>query len=203
MVWSTTLLVHVNACAKNHTLEIQVIICLILSKNLSKYKVSLFLNLWILIYLGFQKCLNKWCIQSGSLLQQSTMCKRVSEDGRTCYNPQIRYGYLNVYGYNHNSYRKTGGYPINNGNNKLPLYYKQWCQQLFPKKTIISSSVTYDAYNKPSNYMGALYWCYGYDENSWHWCDLTDGYWYNNNQPLGPYNWYRGLQVVASLTCQY
>ena len=136
---------------------------------------------------------------------QYTLCARVSEDGRTCYNPSISYGYLNVYGYNHNSYRKTGGYPVNNGNNQCRnnYCYKQWCQQLFPKKTIISSSVTYDAYNKPSNYMGALYWCYGYDENSWHWCDLTDGYWYNNNQPLGPYNWYRGLQVVASLTCQY
>ena len=146
------------------------------------------------IYIGFNFCLNKWCKQSGTT-SQWTLCARVSEDGRTCYNPQIKYGYISRY----NPNGKTGGYPVNNGNNK----YKQWCQQLFPKKTIISSSVTYDAYNKPSNWAGALYWCYGYEEKNWHWCDLTDNYWYQHNQPLGPYNWYRGLQVVASLTCQY
>ena len=138
------------------------------------------------MYIGFNSCLNKWCHQSGTN-QQYTKCGRVSEDGRTCYNPSIKYGY------------NTGGYVYNNQNNNA---YKQWCQQLFPTSNIISSSVTFSQ-TKPYDYVGALYWCKGFDENSWHWCDMYDGYWYNYNQALGPYNWYRGLQVVASLTCQY
>ena len=157
------------------------------------------------ICIGFNSCLitlNKWCLQSGTN-QQYTTCDRASEDGRTCYNPQIKYGYLHAYSYNHNSYYgKTGGYPVNNGNNDYGGY-KQWCQQLFPKKTIISSSVTFFSTNwKPSNFVGGLFWCSTYDENRPHWCDLKDGYWYNYNQPLGPY-YYNGLQIVSSLTCQY
>ena len=134
---------------------------------------------------------SKKCLQWNTALQY-TKCERVSEDGRTCYNPSIRYG-------QHLSYMKTGGYPTLHSSNN----YKQWCQQLFPKKTIISASMTYYySTGKPSNFVGALFWCSMYDESRPHWCDLKDGYWHAYNQPLGPY-WYYGMNIINSLTCQY
>ena len=41
--------------------------------------------------LGFHLCIRDWCLQSGTK-EQYTRCKAASEDGRTCYNPTIRYG---------------------------------------------------------------------------------------------------------------
>ena len=140
----------------------------------------------LLIYVGFNSCLNRWCHQSGTN-QQYTKCGRVSEDGRTCYNPSIKYGY------------NTGGYVYNNQNNNA---YKQWCQQLFPTSNIISSSVTYRNY-RPSNFVGALWWCSGHDDSITHWCDWLDSYWASwNGQRLGPFHGsFNSQPIVDSLTC--
>ena len=135
----------------------------------------------LLIYVGFNSCLNRWCHQSGTS-QQYTKCGRVSEDGRTCYNPSIKYGY------------NTGGYPYNHGSNN----YKQWCQQLFPTSNIISSSVTYSQ-TKPYDYVGALYWGSGYDESGPHWCAMYYGYWASWTGRTR-YT-YQLLPIVDSLTC--
>ena len=147
--------------------------------------VSFFLNLWI--YVGFTSCLNRWCHQSGTN-NQYTKCKRVSEDGRTCYNPEIRYGtYTYTYG--------IGGYvysPYLNSNNNIHL---QWCRQLFPKSNIISSRIT-SSYTKPYNYRGGLNWCMGYDENRYHWCAMSGGYWLNRQL-----SWNQPYPIVDSLTC--
>ena len=62
--------------------------------------------------LGFQRCVNDWCYQHGTN-EQYTKCKNASEDGRTCYNPIIRYG------------STIGGHPTNHGNGILT-----WCEQL-------------------------------------------------------------------------
>ena len=125
-------------------------------------------------------CLHKWCLQSGTN-QQYTKCERVSGDGRTCYNPTIKYG------------STIGGYPTKHKNNN----YKQWCQQLFPKKTIISSSVTFFSTNwKPSNFVGGLFWCSTYDENRPHWCAMSGGYWLNRQL-----SWNQPYPIVDSLTC--
>ena len=136
----------------------------------------------LLIYVGFNSCLNRWCHQSGTN-QQYTKCGRVSEDGRTCYNPSIKYGY------------NTGGYPYNNQNNNA---YKQWCQQLFPTSNIISATYTYSQ-NKPYDYVSALFWCTGYDENVPHWCAQYNGYWASwNGRYLVSYTI---LPIVDSVTC--
>ena len=141
------------------------------------------MTLWI--YVGFTSCLNRWCHQSNTN-QQYTKCKRVSEDGRTCYNPEIRYGsYTHTYG--------IGGYVAASYNNNN--HYLQWCKQLFPKSNIIRSSVT-TSNNKPPNYRGALNWCYGYDENRYHWCAMYSGTWLNRQL-----NIYQLLPIVDSLTC--
>ena len=147
---------------------------LIETKNI----VCIFLNLWI--YVGFHSCLHKWCIQSGTN-QQYTKCERVSQDGRTCYNPTIKYGYT------------TGGYPVKHHTNN----YQQWCQQLFTTRKIISSSVTYTN-TYPTNFIGALFWCTNYEQSEPHWCDWLDGNW--RNQRLGPYKY---LPIINSLTCVY
>ena len=146
--------------------------------------VRFLVNLWI--YVGFNLCLNKWCLQSGTNNQYTT-CRRVSEDGRTCYSPSIKYGYWYGYGNINIGY----GYPARHNNNN----YLQWCQQLFPKSTIISSSVTYSN-TKPTNFVGSLFWCSSYDEYRPHWCAWLGGYWLNRQLPAYTY-----LPIVDSLTC--
>ena len=149
------------------------------------YMYRCILILTIKIYVGFHACIHKWCLQSGTK-QQYTKCQSVSVDGRTCYNPSIKYG------------STIGGIPNKHWQN----VYKEWCQQLFPTSNIMKSSVTYHNYiypNKPKNLIGVLYWCSHSDESVPHWCDFKDGFW--RNQQLGPY-FYHGLHIVVSLTCQ-
>ena len=153
-------------------------------KYLIEQNISLVFYLWI--YVGFTSCLNRWCHQSGTN-NQYTKCKRVSEDGRTCYDPSIKYGYWHGYGNINIGY----GYPAKHNNNN----YLQWCQQLFPKSGIISSSVTYSN-TKPTNFVGSLFWCSSYDEYHPHWCAWSGGYWRNRQLPAYTY-----LPLVNSLTC--
>ena len=40
----------------------------------------------------FNSCINNWCYQNGTR-GQYTRCKSVSNNGRTCHYPEIRYGY--------------------------------------------------------------------------------------------------------------
>ena len=147
--------------------------------------------LTIKIYVGFHACIHKWCLQSGTT-QQYTKCQSVSVDGRTCYNPSIKYG------------STIGGIPNKHGQRSWHGHnvYKEWCQQLFPTSNIIKSSVTYSNY-KPTNFIGSVFWCRSYDETYPHWCDWSDGYWKdstldNKYNKLSDY----GSQVINSLTCQ-
>ena len=65
--------------------------------------------------IGFHSCtLPNWCCQHGTN-EQYTGCIRVSQDGRTCYSPTIRYG------------TTYGGRSMNH-----PDDITSWCQQLFP-----------------------------------------------------------------------
>ena len=67
--------------------------------------------------MDFNSCINNWCYQNGTM-GQYTRCKSVSNNGRTCHNPEIKYG--NTIG------GKPGG---NNGGT-------DWCKQLFPTTSI-------------------------------------------------------------------
>ena len=62
----------------------------------------------------FSKCQNEWCLQKGLQKPQHTKCDSVTNYGKTCNNPEIKYGTV------------TGGlpweYPSNN--------YEKWCEQL-------------------------------------------------------------------------
>ena len=74
---------------------------------------------------NFHSCIHDWCYQKGTK-GQYTRCKTVSNDGRTCYNPEIRYG------------STIGGIPGQTD----PGYIKEWCKQLFPTSSIIRGSAT-------------------------------------------------------------
>ena len=39
----------------------------------------------------FNSCIKNWCFQHGTM-GQYTRCKTVSNNGRTCHDPEIRYG---------------------------------------------------------------------------------------------------------------
>ena len=158
-------------------------------------------NISISMYLGFHSCNNNWCLQSGTN-QQYTRCERVSEDGRTCYSPEIKYG------------STVGGVPVQHWMHHNSWHpgndYQKWCQQLFPTSNIIKASVTYSKM-KPKNFVGAVAWFGGgykcnrnatkcsWDGDGW-WGDMFDRIWKDStlDQPFETLE----LPVVDSVTCQ-
>ena len=132
---------------------------------------------FLYIYVGFHSCVDEWCFQKGTN-QQYTRCKTVSKDGRTCYNPTIRYG------------STIGGTPAKHQNNNI----LQWIQQLFP--TAIICTATYNIEKKSGH--GALWWCQNYEEYVWHWCDWADGNWKDSGLGFYKSHYY----VMDSVTCQ-
>ena len=123
-------------------------------------------------FIGFNACVDDWCLQQGTQ-DQYTKCESASSNGLICYNPQIRYG------------TTTGGIPCSHGGNQ----YGQWCQQLgFSGHTTTSTNTISTS--------GKLFGCTGYDESNWHWCDWSDGYWLNSS--LGSSG---SCDRVTSVTC--
>ena len=129
---------------------------------------------------GFRLCINDWCFHKGTK-EQYTRCTKVSKDGRTCYNPTIRYG------------STIGGHPVKHKLNDID----DWCRQLFP--TSIKGIATYDT--KLTFVTGAVFWCSRYhktfDEKNAHWCDWLDGYWKDSALNSNGY----GYLLMESVTC--
>jgi cysteine-rich repeat protein len=120
-----------------------------------------------------------WCPQAGTK-EQFTRCEGVTNNGKTCNNPFIKYG--NV----------ENGVPASHPGNDFP----KWCQQL--GFAGYSGQVSYG--NRPCDApQGKLFGCTGYDENVWHWCDWQDGNWYN--QALNYQACNDGAEIT-SITCQ-
>ena len=65
--------------------------------------------------MDFGFCVNNWCHQKGTM-GQYTRCKSVSNNGRTCHHPEIKYG------------STIGGKPGGVWDAKIT----KWCNQLFP-----------------------------------------------------------------------
>jgi len=114
---------------------------------------SLFLALGI-----FAKCNQKWCLQSGLTKSQYTKCESVTNQGRTCNNPEIKYG------------STTGGLPKYYSHQTSP--YVMWCQQL---------GGTYSTHTLGTRTGYCVYWGTGSDEPGEKWKDCQDGYWYNSS----------------------
>ena len=134
----------------------------------------------------FQNCVDDWCYQKGTS-QQFTKCETASSDGKTCHNPEIRYG------------TTVGGHPIKDAFNNI----LQWCQQLFPTST--NGDATYSSSSSLNVGKGALWWGTGYDESGSKWYDSSDGPWKDstldgsfsdcNKQTLD-------YCIMTSVTCQ-
>ena len=132
--------------------------------------------------LGFQRCVNDWCYQHGTN-QQYTKCKNASEDGRTCYNPTIRYG------------STIGGYPAEHPKNDI----LEWCRQLFPTST--GTAIYSRTVNNANTKINGLFWCTLYDETSPHWCDFQDGLWKDSILYQYPSSHKATRPIMDSVTC--
>ena len=122
----------------------------------------------------FAKCQNKWCLQKGLQKPQYTKCESVENKGKTCINPEIKYGTTTV------------GLPIEYSLND----YEKWCEQLggFYADHCIGTRTGY-----------MVWGCTGYDDHEyWHWCDVGNSYWYSQSLDYhaGPYNYF-----ITSITC--
>ncbi|HEY0134781.1 MAG TPA: DUF4215 domain-containing protein [Nannocystis sp.] len=120
-----------------------------------------------------------WCPQAGTK-EQFTRCESVSNGGKTCNNPFVKYGSID------------NGVPASHDSND----FNAWCTQL--GFAGFSGQVSYGS--RPCDApQGKLFGCTGWDENVWHWCDWQDGYWYS--QILDWHSCNDG-QEITSITCQ-
>ena len=127
----------------------------------------------------FERCVENWCPQANTN-QQFTRCESITNDGHTCINPEVRYGTV------------SGGIPGQlNG-------HQRWCEQIFESAVGIRSDVAYGS-RDCSSPKGRLFWCAGFDETGYKWCDWSDGYW--KDQSLGTHS--SCDMMVTSLTCDY
>ena len=68
------------------------------------------------------------------------------------------------------SYGTTfGGIPVKSNKNN----YEQWCKEMGFGGGLASITTTFEFV------FGILYWCKGYDDQAYKWCDVYDGYWKN------------------------
>ena len=116
--------------------------------------------------LYFRNCVNKWCLQAGTG-GQYTKCNSASSDGKTCYNPQIRFG------------STVGGRPVKSccysdvAHSETLLI---WCKQMFPKA--MKGTAVYSSDPSLNSGKGSVYWSY-HNRDPWSphcsprmWCDV-------------------------------
>ena len=108
--------------------------------------------------------------------EQITSCQScgISDSTFTCTMPTVSYG------------STSGGVPTESGNNR----YEDWCKEM--GFTGPASVIT-----KSETYSGQLFWCIGYDDTNYKWCDWKDFYW--KDASLG----YSGTTTrIKELTCR-
>ena len=121
----------------------------------------------------FTNCHNEWCLQKGLQKPQYTKCESVTNNGKTCNNPEIKYIY---------SYTVTVGFPWEFSSNN----YEKWCEQLggvYVGHTFGTRrghpviGCTLDAQGRMT------------DPRNWHWCE----YWYDYHATSNKF--------ITSITC--
>ena len=123
----------------------------------------------------FTNCVNRWCLQEGPTPPQYTKCEWISNHGRTCHYPEIKYG------------TTIGGIP----RNYSAWPHKEWCSQLGGKY----SSTTL---GKRTGF--ALYWCKTGDRDwTFHWCDSKE--WYKLYNSVRDYYIKNDPDSITSITC--
>ena len=106
----------------------------------------------------FLTCVNEWCRQAGTN-DQYTKCGSASSDGKTCHNPEIRYG------------SAVGGRPVkvnhlSDAQRSAELLL--WCKQIFPNSK--KGTAVYSSDPSLNSVTGAVWWCNYGDEKNPHWC---------------------------------
>ena len=97
----------------------------------------------ITVNVDFRSCITNWCYQHGTM-GQYTRCKSVSNNGRTCHNPEIKYGSTiggKPGGVWHGPYQGTNCFfakPLKCSNDLT-----KWCKQLFPTTPKIYGTALY------------------------------------------------------------
>ena len=127
---------------------------------------------------GFAGFSTAFVQHTGMTKAMYTKCETVTNSGKTCNIPEIKYGTL------------ACGIPYQHSGNQL----NTWCQQLvFTSNT----AVTYGTRNVTAP-KGRLFGCTSYDECAWHWCDWQDGYWYSQSLDYHTAD----TTAITSITCQ-
>jgi hypothetical protein len=125
----------------------------------------------------FVKCQNEWCLQKGLQKPQHTKCESVTNNGKTCNNPEIKYGTV------------TGGVPCEYPSNN----YEKWCEQL---------GGVYAGHTFGTRTGHPVIGCTGADDpGNWHWCDpcpYPGGKWYNKSLTI--HNDSNGY-LITSISC--
>ena len=104
------------------------------------------------------------CSEKFFYVEHLPKCETASSDGKTCYNPEVRYG------------STIGGRPCQHGNNNI----LHWCKQLFPAAT--SGDATYDKNLLLKSNEGALWWSNSGDEvGTYKWNFWWGGLWRNKD----------------------
>jgi len=119
-----------------------------------------------------------WCPQIGPL-EQYTRCQEVLDDGKTCINPEIRYG------------STVGGIPSEHPGNALAA----WCMQLGFQNFV---AVEYGKRDDCIAPHGQVFGCMKYDDRVWHWCDQQDGFWRDSTLDYPC----KSVPLIVSVTCQ-
>ena len=125
----------------------------------------------------FVNCVNQWCLQKGLQKPQHTKCESATNNGKTCNNPEIKYG------------TATGGFPRKNSHNK----YEKWCQQL---------GGAYESHTTGTRSGYALWGHTGTgcdDTENWHWNSWDHTCWYNKPQLTTTHKTFDDFTLPASL----
>ena len=103
-----------------------------------------------------------------------TRCESITNDGKTCINPHIKYGESPI------------GLPREHRNNQ----YDKWCSQL---------GGIYESHEIGTRTGQSLYGCSHSDDSRWHWCDWQDSHWHNGTLD---HSRTTSSTFITSVTCQ-
>ena len=140
------------------------------------------MNFWFL-FCSHSNSGPKCEFQHHSVNEQKTKCTEAWTIGNAfvCKYPVISYGNVDH------------GIPQKHGDND----YAAWCQEMGFDKEFTNGVLT----EQRTIYspQGWVFGCRKYDSSNWHWCDSSDGYWYNQRLNMQGHTYPRITEVKCLL----
>ena len=166
------------AVMKAQTLGVSIVSTNIYSPNIEDSLILILGQLNVLLQRHISICIFKGCdFEHSTVDKQITSCQSCEIRGPrlTCNMPTVSYG------------STSGGVPTLNDR----IVYEDWCKEM---------GFTGDAFvdTKSETYSGQLFWCSGYDDPNYKWCDWADGYW--KDAPLNKSGAYKRIKELTCLT---